>query len=205
MTNDELKVVIEKHLLWLQNNPEGSRAFAMGANLREADLTNAYLRGANLREADLREADLERADLRNADLRGADLERADLERADLRGADLRGAKNIPAIVIGTTTIATDETKTGWKKLSKNLVCKISIPPEAKRSNATGRKCRCEFADVIEIWDGDKPVAQGFSNHNDNFIYEVGKRVTCDEWNDDRWEECGGGIHFFLTRIEAENY
>ena len=26
-----------------------------------------------------------------------------------------------------------------------------------------------------------------------------------EWNPDPREECAGGIHFFLTRIEAEEY
>jgi hypothetical protein len=30
-------------------------------------------------------------------------------------------------------------------------------------------------------------------------------VRCDKWNEDRWIECGGGIHFFLTRIEAERH
>jgi hypothetical protein len=27
-------------------------------------------------------------------------------------------------------------------------------------------------------------------------------VRCDTWNEDRWTECGGGIHFYLTREEA---
>jgi len=30
-------------------------------------------------------------------------------------------------------------------------------------------------------------------------------VRCDKWDDDRWNECSGGIHFFLTRAEAEAY
>jgi hypothetical protein len=34
---------------------------------------------------------------------------------------------------------------------------------------------------------------------------VGEIVKCDKWNDDYTVECGGGIHFFITRLEAENY
>jgi len=46
---------------------------------------------------------------------------------------------------------------------------------------------------------------GISKHDRRTEYRVGKIVRCDKWNEDRWVECGGGIHFFLTRIEAENY
>ena len=67
MNRDEIRVVLEQHKLWLNN--EGGE---------EADLQRADLQGANLRGADLR----------RANLRGADLRRADLQRADLRGADL---------------------------------------------------------------------------------------------------------------------
>ena len=28
---------------------------------------------------------------------------------------------------------------------------------------------------------------------------------CHEWDDNRWNECSGGIHFFVNRIDAENY
>jgi hypothetical protein len=81
-----LKVVIEKHIKWLNNEHGGIRA-----DLRGADLSGAVLRGADLRGADLRDADLSGADLRGADLSRAVLRDADLRGADLRGADLRGA------------------------------------------------------------------------------------------------------------------
>jgi len=31
------------------------------------------------------------------------------------------------------------------------------------------------------------------------------QIERDQWNEDRWKECGGGIHFYLTKIEAENH
>jgi hypothetical protein len=32
-----------------------------------------------------------------------------------------------------------------------------------------------------------------------------KTVVCDVWGEGRWVECAGGIHFFITRAEAEAY
>jgi hypothetical protein len=46
---------------------------------------------------------------------------------------------------------------------------------------------------------------GISLYDSKTIYTAGEVVTCDIWNPDRWVECGGGIHFYLTRIEAENH
>ena len=82
----ELKIKLDLHLKWINNEEEGVRA-----DLRWADLRWANLQGDNLQEADLREADLREADLRGADLREANLREANLRGADLRVADLRGA------------------------------------------------------------------------------------------------------------------
>ena len=66
MTKEKLTEILAAHKLWLQNEPNGSRADLSGANLRRADL-----RRADLSCADLRCADLSDADLRCADLSGA--------------------------------------------------------------------------------------------------------------------------------------
>jgi hypothetical protein len=81
MTQQELKDIIAKHILWLEGKEGGIRA----------DLSGADLSGADLRGTDLSGADLSGADLRGTDLRGTDLRGADLSGAYLRGADLRGA------------------------------------------------------------------------------------------------------------------
>jgi hypothetical protein len=36
-------------------------------------------------------------------------------------------------------------------------------------------------------------------------YRKGEVVTPDGFDEDRWNTCGRGIHFYLTRIEAENH
>jgi len=142
---------------------------------------------------------------KRADLRGADLSGADLSGADLQDADLSGAKNIPDYVVASTNILPEGEIILWKKLSDDKIAKLLVPSEAKRSNATGRKCRVEYAKVLEIWDEDKQVEEGKSQYDDEFIYRVGEIVKPDKWDDDRWNECSNGIHGFITRYEAENY
>ena len=176
-----------------------------GADLRYADLYGADLRGADLRGADLygadlRSADLYDADLRGADLRGADLRNADLRNADLRSADLRNAKNAE-LPIAQTRILPEGSILVWKKCRNDAVVKLRIPEDAKRSHAFGRKCRAEYADVVEIFGAEEAI----SMHDATTTYRVGERVYCHKWSDDWLEECAGGIHFFITRAEAEAY
>ena len=79
--------------------------------------------------------------------------------------------------------------------------KLLVGKKAKRSNATGRKCRAEYVKVLAVIGAEV----GISKHDNKTEYRAGAIVQCDKWEEDRWVECGGGIHFFITRIEAENY
>jgi len=90
---------------------------------------------------------------------------------------------------------------GWKKCRDNTIVKVAIPAAAKRSHAFGRKCRAEFVDVLEVIGADRAI----SKHDNETTYAAGERVTCDEWCEDWRQECAGGIHFFITREEAEAY
>ncbi len=146
-----------------------------------------------------------RADLSGAYLSGADLSGAYLSGADLSGADLSGAKNIPEGAYNETSILPEGAIIGWKKLNGGLIAKLQIPEAAKRSNATRRKCRAEYAVVLAIYDGSEEVETGTSQHDCEFVYRVGETVTPDKFDEDRWNECSSGIHFFITRWEAENY
>ena len=196
-----------------------------GAYLRGADLQGAYLQGADLQGADLQGADLQDAylrgaylqgaylqgaDLRGAYLRGADLQGAYLQGAYLQGADLQGAENAE-YAIALTVVPSDGTIIGWKKCRDNRIVKLHIPTKAKRSNATGRKCRAESAKVLAIYEAGsaKPLAKtelAYSQHDNKFTYKVGETVKPSAKFDlDRWNECAPGIHFFITREEAERY
>jgi hypothetical protein len=178
MDRDELKTVLEQHALWLKSQG-GARA-----DLRDADLRGAYLRGADLRDADLRDADL-----RGAYLRGADLRDADLRDADLRGADLPHFGIVPE----------EGSFIAWKKTTKGVV-KLLIPEDAARTNSlVGRKCRASRVIVLEgIPDATGPNYGGL-------IYETGAELVVKDFDDDIRVECTRGIHFFMTRKEAEEW
>ena len=75
-----------------------------------------------------------------------------------------------------------------------------VPKEAKRSCATTRKFRAEYVKVLEVIGAEEAVVE---NKYDMTVYRPGEIVRCHEWDEDRWNECSGGVHFFLTREEAE--
>ena len=90
----------------------------------------------------------------------------------------------------------------FKKLRNDIVATLTIPAEAKRvGGLAGRKCRASSAVVVALSSGDV----GYSMHDARFAYRVGETVTPDAFNDDIRVECGAGIHFFITRKEAEAY
>ena len=44
-----------------------------------------------------------------------------------------------------------------------------------------------------------------SNNYAECTYTVGEVVHADDWNENRWNECSHGIHFFIDRQSAVNY
>jgi hypothetical protein len=178
-----------------------SRANLSRANLSGADLSGADLYGANLSRANLSGANLYRANLSGADLSGANLYRAELSGADLYGANLSGAVNAGLVWAQTEILPREGQIIGWKKCLNKVLVKVLVGKTAMRSNSTGRKCRAERVKVLEVIGADV----GISMHDGKTQYRIGKIVECDKWNEDRWVECGGGIHFFLTKEEAEAY
>ena len=207
MTQEKLNKVLENHKHWLNEDCEGwesMRAYLAGANLTGAYLRGADLRGADLTGADLTIADLYRADITGANFTGADLYRANLTGADLTGADLTGAKNIPFIPYSCPDFGMF---IGYKKASGYIV-ELEIPEDAKRLSATTRKCRCNKAKVLRILNFDRTIAdvtEVKSSYDSEFIYKVGSVVSVDDFDEDRWNECSTGIHFFINFQEAVNY
>ena len=181
-----------------------------GADLRDADLYGANLRDADLRDANLRDADLRYANLRYANLYDANLRDANLRDANLYGADLRGADLRDANLRGTFALLQcpeSGSFTGYKKLQNGIIATLEIPIDAKRSSATSRKCRCSKAKVIALknYDGTDAGTKGISKYNSEFIYRLGETVEVLDFDEDRWNECSTGIHFFITRQEAVDY
>ena len=191
ITKEELATILENHLHWLREDCEGWE------NMK-ADLSNTNLSSANLSYADLRYANLSYANLSSADLRSA----------DLRYANLSSAKNVPFIPYSCPDFGMF---IGFKKAyyqSEPYIVVLEIPEDAKRLSATGRKCRCDKAKVLEIQniDGSKADVEFVcSQYNSSFEYKVGEIVSADDFCEDRWNECSQGIHFFINRQEAVDY
>lgn len=174
------------------------------ANLRCARLSGAYLSKINLRDAKLCNADLHYADLSFARLLDTELKGANVYDTNFSHVNLTSAKNIsfvPYVCPDTGSFI------GYKKAGRMIV-KLEIPEDAKRLSATSRKCRCNKAKVLGIYDyernllEDKEVA---SDRDKNFIYRVGEIVEVENFDENRWNECSTGIHFFINFEEAVRY
>ena len=190
ISKEELNKILKEHELWLK-----------GEGGKQADLS--YV---DLRYADLSDVNLRYADLRYVDLKGANLSNTDLRYVDLRYANLKDIKTN----INTTgyKLACPEKGSfiGYKK-ANGCIVKLLIPSDAKRSSATSVKCRCNKAKVLEIRDVKtrNKVKEIRSDYDNNFIYRVGEIVSVDDFDDDRWNECATGIHFFMNRDNAIKY
>ena len=220
MTKEELQDIIKSHEKWL-NCGDGKRAVLCDvdlsninlnhSDLRGADLSGANLIGANLSDANLSGADLYCANLSDANLSGANLNDANLccanlSRANLRCASLRNVKCDEHTAFYALQCPEEGSFIGYKK-AHGYIVKLEILADAKRSSATSRKCRCSAAKVLSITtvDGSEEVKEIASDRDSDFIYRVGEIVRVDNFDEDRWNECSTGIHFFITRREAEQY
>ena len=186
-TRAELDLIIELHLKWIRGEEGGKRADLYGANLYGANLYGANLSRANLY--------------------GANLHGANLSRANLYGAGLHGARNIDKALNLFYPIACPEYGSfiGWKRCKDGKIVKLEILGDAKRSSATGRKCRCSAAKVLEIQSEDgtaSDATEAVSGWDKSFVYHLGEVVSAENYCNDRWQECAAGIHFYITREEA---
>jgi len=211
LSKEELKEILAKHKMWLEDNEKGTkadlrRANLIGANLRYADLSDTDLSGANLRYANLIGANLRFADLSDTDLSGADLRNVNLSCAELSGVNLSNVYTSSSTAFYHLQCPETGSFIGYKKAQGKII-KLKILADAKRSSATTRKCRCDKALVLGIYDENKSLSdiqEVASNYDSNFIYKVGEVVEEPNFDTDRWKEYTEGIHFFITFEEAKN-
>ena len=186
------------------NSADLSWARFRGATLHHADLshaclTHAYMAFVNAYEANLSWAKLTDACLKKSDFRGTVLISAYLYDADLDNTLLENSCLTGALIYYPLACPSEGAFIGWKKVNRHLV-KLEIPEDAKRSSATSNKCRCDKAKVLDIIDLET------QNHVDvvknwayyDTTYKVGKMVYPDSFDDNRWNECSHGIHFFIN-------
>lgn len=209
-----------------------------GASLNDARFVNCFAPRSSFRGADMYWASIENSIFDYCDFSGCIMEDVLLKSSSFVGSGFVGAVLLPNVVINDTdfsaakidcidaidfrtlshaknvpnlpmTCPDNGAFIGWKKCRDNVIVKLLISENAKRSSSTGRKCRCDKAVVLELQDlsgrklSDDVVA--YSKYNSDFEYRVGAMVSVDDFCEDRWEECAPGIHFFINRQEAVDY
>ena len=130
----------------------------------------------------------------SANLIGANLEGANLRCANLRCAKLEGVQ-LPHFQI----VPEEGSFIAYKKVNTGVI-KLMIPEDAKRtSNLVGRKCKASHVKVIE------GSGKSISHTSKSLEYKEDEVVYADMYDDDIRIEYTSGIHFFMTRKEAEEW
>lgn len=195
-------------------------------DLREVCLENVILEESSLLKVNLSHAILKYVNLQAANLAYAKFDSATLFKVNLKYANIRHANFCGASFcdVSLGKIEYNENTAffalqcpeegsfiGYKKAvnadGESVIVKLQIAEDAKRSSATSRKCRCSKAKVLSITsiDGEIEYDSALSEHDPNFVYKVGETVEATDFDEDRWNECSTGIHFFVTRGEAVQY
>lgn len=107
---------------------------------------------------------------------------------------------------------------GTEDISNHVVVKLEVlaagivPYESRclSNQYDERKCRVPKAKVLGIYTMRSGSTfsrhkKAFSSHDENFVYQVGRIVKPDRWDNSPGNVCTGGIHVFRTRAEAERY
>lgn len=150
-------------------------------------------------EADMRGTIAYRCDFCAADLSGAKMAEADLGASSLFFARLPSDPDAALALARARACPPEGPVVGWKKCDGGVLVKLMVPAEARRGAAPGRKCRAEFADVLEV------VGAEVGKTRLDTTYRAGERVVAKNYDENPFAVCAGGIHFFLTREEAEAY
>ena len=172
-----------------------------GSILFEYDCENNSIR-KTLEQAIKSSANLSSANLSFADLSSANLRSANLSSANLRFADFNE---------GTCFLSLSCPEEGsfiaFKKAAGKII-KLQVTEDSKRSSATTLKCRGSKIKTLQIQnlDGsDSGLNEVLSDYDNKTKYIVGEITEVDNFDEDRWNECSTGIHFFITRELAVKY
>ena len=227
ITQEELDELLIKHNLWLAGEAGGKRAILFEYDLRNIIMRNCDLRrcvmskcdmrdciisncelsGSGMLGSDMRNCNIGKCDMRNCTISKCDLSNCNISKCDLSGSDLSNCNTSGAKIFFPIACPEEGEFIGFKKVN-DLVVKLKITEDAKRCSATSRKCRCSKAIVLSITNIDgteSDKTEVASDHDGAFIYRVGETVEEPKFCEDRWNECSEGIHFFITRKEAEDY
>ena len=179
------------------------------ADLRYSNLRNTNLICANLTYADLKNVDLRFSNLSNTDLNGTNLSNVNLEYTDLNNTKYNHLTSFFALQCPEkgSFIAYKKALSIENNNKVEVIVELLVMEDSERSSSTSRKCRFSHTKTLSITslDGKINYSIAHSMKYSDFIYEVGKENTVDDFDKNRWNECSTGIHGFITREEAVNY
>ena len=208
---ENLKYVLESHKKWLYDEHNGSKANLIGEDLRDIDFSYIDLKYVNFKSSNLsgscfKFSDLTGTDFEYADLRFVNFECADLKYAILNKANLKNIIYNDATSFFALQCPEEGSFIGYKVID-NKIIKLLIPKDAKRCSGTSRVCRCSKAKVLSITslDGEEEFRKVASYYDRNFIYKKRRTAKVKNFDENRWDDWGNGIRFFLTKQEAINY
>lgn len=172
------------------------------STLAFANFSDSKINDANFQHANLRHANFDYVTFfNNIDITGAKLEYANFTCCDLSSAGLIGdlieyrkGKVLTEPIIGYKKCLTDD------KLY--TIVTLEIPRGAIVFSINGNSCRTNKVKVIDIADGYK---RAYSEHAEHFSYYIGDEINIYDFDLQYNNECSSGIHFFMTREEAEHY
>ena len=159
-----------------------------------------------------------------AGLTGADLTEARFYNCNFYKARLEKAKGFnPEVSLnsGVDNLPQGVDLIGYKKVfdvgrgeihAKSCILKVKIPEWAKRSKSTGSKCRASAAISLALFDLTGAEITNLDGCKIESYYRsgmpeylIGEVYYPDDWDDNRWNECSNGVHFFMNFEEAKNY
>ena len=185
-------------------------AILTGAILTSAILTSADLTGSNFTGAYLYGSNLTGSNFTGANLTGAYLYGSNLTGSNFTGANLTGAYLTGANLTDTILdekeqcrkgIVLTEPMIGYKKSDEDKIITLEIPIGAKVFSINNNKRRTNKVKVIDM-QGETELC---SMRDANFKYHVGDEIDIKDFVERYNVECSTGIHFFLTRDEAESF
>ena len=193
----------------LENRKSGERLVFREVQLEKGDLSGTDLSNTdftlcsfdgvmlNMRTASFRFCDMSDCNIKGANLYGAVLENADL--TNIRSDEATQWFRLHCPETGAFL--------GYKKCVNDRMVQLLIPADALRTSATLPSCRCNKAKVLTIksFDFKKNYDEAWSLVDENFEYKRGEWVEVKDFNEDRWMDSTTGIHFWMTREEAEAY
>lgn len=177
------------------------------ANLFSSDFSEAKLSSCNFRYANLAEVKLPSSILLdcNCIFTGSNLYNCDMNNMYSNLLEYKGGKILTENIIGYKKCKPyNRIYYSFNKCTAAIVT-LEIPRGAIVFSVNGKKCRTNRAKVLDIVDSDGNKVPRARSYRGNLTYYVGDEFNIYDFDCEYNKECSKGIHFFMTREEAENY